>query len=174
MSQLSPHMCLMKSSFELMQMLMIAPHRVRICKGGFTLLELLVVLVIVALGASLATLSLPQPTRSSLDRDAAQMAALMDAARSYAAAVQSPVRVEPALNGYRFVGIQHGNWKELSGDLKPRTFSTDAVSNSLPVRGALLGPEPVGEPLTVTIAAGAEVRVIASDGASEFIVSSGQ
>jgi type II secretion system protein H len=138
------------------------------------LLELLVVLVIVALGASLATLALPQPTRNTLDRDAAQLAALMDAARSYAAAVQAPVRVEPVPNGYRFVGIHNGDWKELAGDLKPRTFSTDAVNISLPAKGALLGPEPVGEALAVTISAGSEVRVIASDGASEFTISSGQ
>lgn len=137
---------------------------------GFTLLELLVVLVIVAVSASLAMLALPPTNRNALDQDAAQLAALMDAARSYAAAVQAPVRLEKTETGYQFIGIVSGNWQVLEGELRPRSFLTSGATLSAAKDGVLLGPEPVGEPLKLGIVLGAEGRAVSSDGASPFFV----
>jgi general secretion pathway protein H len=140
---------------------------------GFTLLELMVVLVIIAVSASLALLALPPTNRNALDQDSAQLAALLDAARSYAAAVQAPVRLETTPEGYQFVGIVRGSWQVLEGELRPRNFLTTGAQLSLPTaarNGLLLGPEPVSEPSQVSIALGAEGRTVSSDGASPFFV----
>lgn len=141
---------------------------------GFTLLELLVVLVIVAVSASLAMLALPPTNRNALEQDSAQLAALMDAARSYAAAVQAPVRLEAHSEGYQFIGIVNGNWQVLDGDLRPRSFLTQGAMLDAGKNGVLLGPEPVGEPVSIHIAIGiagaVEGRSIVSDGASPFFV----
>ncbi len=143
-------------------------------RKGFTLLELLVVLVIVAISASLAMLALPSTNRNALDQDSAQLAALMDAARSYAAAVQAPVRLEATSDGYQFIGIVSGNWQVLDGELRPRSFLTTGALLSVSKDGVILGPEPVGDPLKLNIALGAEGRTIASDGASPFFVQAAQ
>ncbi len=141
---------------------------------GFTLLELMVVLVIIAVSASLALLALPPTNRNALDQDSAQLAALLDAARSYAAAVQAPVRLETTPDGYQFVGIVRGSWQVLEGELRPRSFLTTGAQLSLPATsardGLLLGPEPVSDPSQVSIALGAEGRTVSSDGASPFLV----
>jgi general secretion pathway protein H len=141
---------------------------------GFTLLELLVVLVIVAISATLATLALPPSNRNALDQDAAQLAALMDAARSYAAAVQAPVRLEKTDEGYQFVGIVRGSWQVLSDELRPRNFLTPGAQLSISKDGLLLGPEPVGDAASINIALGAEGRTVYSDGASPFFVNTPQ
>jgi general secretion pathway protein H len=141
---------------------------------GFTLLELLVVLVIVAISATLATLALPPTNRNALDQDAAQLAALMDAARSYAAAVQAPVRLEKTDEGYQFVGIVRGTWQVLGDELRPRNFLTQGAQLSLANEGLLLGPEPVSDAATLNIALGAQGRTVYSDGASPFFVQTPQ
>ncbi|MDE2048278.1 MAG: prepilin-type N-terminal cleavage/methylation domain-containing protein [Betaproteobacteria bacterium] len=140
---------------------------------GFTLLELLVVLVIIATAASLAALALPRSTKNTLDQDSARLAALLDDARSYANAVQAPVRLEPTPGGYRFVGIVAGTWQELGDELRPRQFTTPGAASDLPAGGVVLGPEPVGDAVTITLSASGDARVVHSDGVSPFIVGGG-
>jgi general secretion pathway protein H len=135
---------------------------------GFTLLELLVVLVIIATAASLAALALPRATKNTLDQDSAQLAALLDDARSYANAVQAPVRIEPLDGGYRFIGIVAGVWQELGDELRPRAFTTPGAGSNLPREGIVLGPEPVGEPVAITLSASGDARIVRSDGIAPF------
>ena len=53
---------------------------------GFTLLELLVVVAIVALASAVVTMALPDPASTRLEREASRLAAILEAARVQARA----------------------------------------------------------------------------------------
>ena len=50
---------------------------------GFTLIEMLVVLAVIAIGTAGVSLSLRDATQSALERDAQRLAALLDTARAH-------------------------------------------------------------------------------------------
>ena len=54
--------------------------------SGFTLLELLVVVAIVALASAVVTMALPDPASTRLEREASRLAAILEAARVQARA----------------------------------------------------------------------------------------
>jgi type II secretion system protein H len=134
--------------------------------GGFTLLELLVVLVIIAVAASVAVLALPRNTLA-LDEDAARLAVRLDTARARAVALQAPVRITIDATGYKFMGYSQGQWQDLPAPLSEQRFASGELA--VAVAGApWLGPEPVGEPFEVRLGLAGEQRVIRSDGVTAF------
>src|SRR4051812_49128923 len=54
--------------------------------GGFTLIELLIVVVLIAVASSVASLALRDPASTTLEREGARLAALLEAARAEARA----------------------------------------------------------------------------------------
>lgn len=89
---------------------------------GFTLLELLVVLVIVTLLVSFATLRLGDNRAAQLEREAQRLAALLEAAGDEAVlqGQELGLRLEP--DGYRFLRYTPPEWAALEDDalLRPR------------------------------------------------------
>ncbi|MBL0768925.1 GspH/FimT family pseudopilin [Sphingopyxis sp. DHUNG17] len=86
--------------------------------GGFTLVELMVVLMILALAATAVVLTIPdeqQTVRSEADRLAARLAA----ARDIAVVEGRSVAVRFAPSGYGFERRIEGSWQPLPG----RTFA---------------------------------------------------
>jgi general secretion pathway protein H len=73
---------------------------------GFTLVELLVVIMLIAIASGLASLALRDPTANQLDQEGARLAALLESARAEARASGLAVRWEPLQlgAGFRFVG----------------------------------------------------------------------
>ena len=144
---------------------------------GFTLVELLVVLLLIALVSGLASLSLRDGGEMRLERDALRLAALLEAGRAEARATGVAVRFE--LNGdspgqagsrdvagtaYRFVGLPAdtlpaGHW--LDPQVRARIDGARALR---------LGPEPLIGAQRITLSLGAEQRVLATDGLSPFDV----
>jgi general secretion pathway protein H len=95
----------------------VPPHRAPgRSAGGFTLVELLVVLVLVALSSAVVTLALRDSTGDRLDAEAERLSALLEMARAESRVTGVPVRwvpvseVERAALGddrqhFRFVGL---------------------------------------------------------------------
>jgi len=73
---------------------------------GFTLLELLVVISIVALATAGATLALRDASSTQLEREALRLAALLDAARAQSRTTGTPVSWRPTATGFEFLGLR--------------------------------------------------------------------
>ena len=135
---------------------------------GFTLLELLVVVTIVAAASAGVVLALRDGTQTALDRDAQRLAVLLESARAQSRATGVAVRWQPADAGFRFDGLSSA------------TLPTRWLSESTRVVGTAslqLGPEPMIGAQAVELidasqpvnAQSASVR-IASDGLRPFAV----
>ena len=73
-------------------------------RAGFTLLELLVVMAIVAMASAGVGFSLRDNTQVQLDRDAERLAALLETARARSRVSGLPVRWHPTRTGFQFEG----------------------------------------------------------------------
>jgi general secretion pathway protein H len=99
----------------------------RRCAGpsrGFTLLELLVVMVLAGILLSIVTVSVTPDPRQQLAREAQRIGQLMALAADEARIRQEPIVWEADLNGYRFVTEAGGERQLLTGDdlLRERTW----------------------------------------------------
>lgn len=104
---------------------------------GFTLVELLVVLVVVGIMIGLATLAVGDRSGEQVEREAERLAALLRMARDEAILTARPLglRVEP--DRYLFLELGgEGAWRRLDADrvLHPRTLS-EVVELTLTVEG---------------------------------------
>jgi len=103
---------------------------------GFTLIELVVVITIIALGTALAALALPDTGGTALARDADRLAALLESARAQSRAAGVPVRWRPTAGGFVFDGLPATAPRLPERWLDAQT----AVAGNAPL---LLGPDPV-------------------------------
>jgi|APCry1669189665_1035243.scaffolds.fasta_scaffold68406_2 general secretion pathway protein H len=134
---------------------------------GFTLLELLVVLAIMAIGSAAVMLTLRNTPEQALTQDAQRLAAWLDTARA-----QSRVRGERVVcitnaQGFYFTG-QSG--MALSNELHPWSYAR--TRSDLQLNAPLvLGPEPMIGPQRVTLYLqdAPQTRVVvATDGLRDF------
>ena len=72
---------------------------------GFTLLELMVVVAIIALGTALVSLALPSGEGATLAREAERLAAVLESARAQSRAAGVPVRWRATPGGFVFDGL---------------------------------------------------------------------
>jgi len=91
------------------------PASARRC-GGFTLLEMLVVIVLAGILLSLVTINLTPDPRQQLQREALRVGQLMGLAADEARIRQQPIAWEADLSGYRFVTEVGGERQLLAGD----------------------------------------------------------
>jgi general secretion pathway protein H len=129
---------------------------------GFTLLELLVVVAIIAVATAGVSFALRDSQATQLDREAQRLAALLESGRAQSRSSGVPVRWYPVAGGFRFDGVP------------PNTLPDRWLSDTTQVRGTValqLGPEPIigrQEVVLVSSAApGRSVR-IATDGLRPF------
>jgi general secretion pathway protein H len=146
---------------------------------GFTLLELLVVLAIIAMGTAGVGFAMRDGAQSQLEREASRLSALLESARARSQMTGVPVYWQATANGFVFTGLQPqpGAESDLpTGWLNADTrASTQAVRASQKTRsqGLLLGPEPIIEPQSVWLfsASQPEQRIrLATDGVRPFAV----
>ena len=132
--------------------------------AGFTVLELLIVVAIVAMASAGVTLSLRDGKEVQLEREAERLVALLEAARSQLSGAPVQWRLEET--GFRFDGLDAAQL--------PKQWLDPDTSASL---GAtlLLGPEPIIGAQALTLQSrsrpGQSVR-IATDGLRPFAVQS--
>jgi len=125
---------------------------------GFTLLELLVIIVLAGILLSVLTISVTIDPRQQLAREAQRVGRLFALAADEARIRQLPIYWEADLAGYRFVAIVAGERRLLSGDdlLRERAWSEPLQTLALFPSGAehpsqlLLGPG--APPMRVPIA----------------------
>lgn len=146
---------------------------------GFTLLELLVVLAIIALGTVGVGFAMRDGAQSQLEREATRLSALLESARARSQVTGVPVRWQASATGFMFYGLQAqpGDESELpKGWLNAETrASVEATptSQATQPQGLLLGPEPIIEPQSVLLFSGSqpEQRIrLATDGVRPFAV----
>lgn len=131
---------------------------------GFTLLELLVVVSIIAIATAGVTFAMRDTSDTQLEREAQRLAALLESARAQSRASGVAVRWSAAETGFRFDGVPDkalpGHWLNPDTRVQGTTVLT-------------LGPEPIIGPQSVVIASGAtparSLR-LATDGLRPFTV----
>ncbi|WP_259292658.1 pilus assembly FimT family protein [Xylophilus ampelinus] len=131
---------------------------------GFTLLELMVVIAIIALSTAGVAFALRDGSQTQLEREAERLAALLDGARAQSRASGVPVRWRPTAQGFVFDGLPPGALP--SGWLAPGVLvAGDAVLR--------LGPEPlIGAQQVLLYSAARPDRAlrVATDGLRPFSV----
>lgn len=109
---------------------------------GFTLLELLIVISIMALATAGVSLALRDNEQTQLEREAARLAVLLEAGRAQSRATGIPVQWRADARGFRFEG------------LPPNTLPGQWLDAGTAVRGPAtlqLGPEPLIGPQQVLL-----------------------
>lgn len=117
---------------------------------GFTLIELMVVLVIVGIASAAISLSIRPDPAKHLRADGERLARLLELAQSEAQVGGQPLRWEHDRAGYRFVGADGQVLEE--GPLKPRRWQAETVTVQAEPKGAVwLDGEWVGAPLSLRL-----------------------
>ena len=130
---------------------------------GFTLLELLVVITIIAIGSAGVSFAMRDPAHTQVEREAQRLTALLEAARLQSRAIGVPVRWVATEEGFAFVGLHNDalptRWLSLGTQVVGSTTLT-------------LGPEPIIGPQSLLLSAGNPPHTlrIATDGLRPFSV----
>ena len=138
---------------------------------GFTLIELMLVVVLIAVASAVASLSLRDPAATRLEQEAARLVALLEAARSEARASGLQASWEPRAGptggaGFRFVGLP------ASSDLPNQWLTAGVSADVTGARAVVLGPEPLIGAQRIVLRLDDQRLVLATDGIGPFVVSS--
>lgn len=139
---------------------------------GFTLVELIVVITLIALASSVVALALRDPDASQLEEEAARLAALLEGARAEARASGLEARWQPTsgqegVPGFRFLGLPPSN-------ALPSQWIDPTVTAEVPgARAVVLGPEPLIGAQRIVLRRGDRVLTLQTDGLGPFVVVGG-
>lgn len=155
-------------------------HRPGRAARGFTLVEVMVVLVIIGITLGLVSLNAIPSTQQNLQGEAQRIALLLQLARDEAIVRNRLVAFEANADGYRFLVRNETRWDQIISDdlLRERAFKSAPVTLSInpPAAGSgnplriTFGREPVDKPFVFTIASGEDRVAIRADGIGHFVV----
>jgi general secretion pathway protein H len=148
---------------------------------GFTLLELLVVVVIAGITLGLVSFNAMPSQRQALQNEAQRIALLLQLARDEAIVRNRPIAFEAEPERYRFLMREENVWQAIPHEdlLREREFKRPPVallmdppalgqkSNALRI---VFGREPVDKPFVLTLAADDVHVAIRADGIGHFTV----
>ncbi|WMY08189.1 GspH/FimT family pseudopilin [Paraburkholderia phenoliruptrix] len=126
---------------------------------GFTLLEMMVVLVIAGLLVSLTALTMTRNPRTDLNEEAQRLALLFESAGDEAQVRARPIAWQPLDGGFRFDMRTEDGWRPLRDDLlKPRQWeggvtgvTIDYPGSSSQASRVVFGTEAIDVPVRVTL-----------------------
>lgn len=133
--------------------------------GGFTLLELLIVVTIMAIATAGVALSLRSSSGAALEREAQRLAVLLESGRAQSRMTSTPVRWRPTATGFAFEGLPQG------AVLPSSWLGSDVQVGS--AGAVLLGPEPIIGPQQIrlfSLSEPARSLTVATDGVHPFAV----
>jgi general secretion pathway protein H len=133
---------------------------------GFTLLELLIVIAVIALGTAGVALAMRDSGQTVLDREAIRLAALLDAARSQSRASGVAVTWEAAVDEKNQNVMR---WRGLRTKEPLPTAWLDAQT-TVTAQTVVLGPDPVIAPQRVRLTIGSVSADVVTDGVGAFRV----
>ncbi|MDE1181347.1 GspH/FimT family pseudopilin [Paraburkholderia sp.] len=145
---------------------------------GFTLLEMLVVLMIAGLLISLASLTLSRNPRTDLNEEAQRLALLFESAGDEAQVRARPIAWQPLEGGFRFDMRTDDGWRPLRDDLLgPRQWEGGVTGVSIAYPGAdtqasriVFGTESIDAPVQVTLYSSAGRATIVGTGNGRYEV----
>ena len=140
---------------------------------GFTLIEVLIVIVLVAVASAVASLALRDPASTRLEHEGARLVALLEAARTEARASGLPASWEPrpeqvGAEGFRFVGLP------TTTGLPSNWLNHGVVAEVIGARAVVLGPEPLIGAQRILLRLDDQRLQLETDGLGPFVVSAEQ
>lgn len=133
------------------------------------MIELLVVVMLIAIGSAIASLALRDPASTQLEHEGARLAALLEAARAEARASGLSARWEPNTGsdqgqGFRFTGLP-------ASSALPAAWLVAGVSAEVVGAAAVvLGPEPLIGAQKIVLRLDDQRLTLATDGLGPFVV----
>ena len=147
-------------------------RRLRTHTLGFTLLELLVVVSLIALSTAAVSLALRDSDTQALERDAQRLVALLEAGRVQSRLQGVAVGWEPTATGFRFTGVPPSQGTPDALD-QPRTWLSPGLSARVTepanAQRLALGPEPLIGAQRLLLQQGDARLWIATDGLGAFV-----
>ena len=134
---------------------------------GFTLLELMVVVAIMAIATAGVSLALRDSSQTQLEREAQRLSSLFEAARAQSRMTANAIRWRSTPAGFTFEGAS-------GGELPSRWLGED-VGTAEPT-SVVLGPEPIIGPQRVRLVSRSDPTrslTIATDGVGPFTAQTG-
>ena len=132
---------------------------------GFTLLELLVVVAIIALGSAGVVFAMRDGAQAQLEQEGQRLSMLLEAARAQSRSSGTPVRWVSDAEGFHFEGLKPGTL--------PERWLSDGTSAPVNLR-VTLGPEPLigKQSIVLTSNKGSSARslMIGTDGLRPFTI----
>ena len=143
--------------------------RVKRRAAGFTLIELMVVVVLIAIASAVASLALRDPASTRLDHEGARLVALLEAARTEARSVGLsaswvPVLDESGAGSFRFIGLP------ASSEMPTRWMASGVTAEVIGPRVVTLGPEPMIGAQRVVLHLDAQSLGLSTDGLGPFVL----
>ncbi len=137
------------------------PH---LASSGFTLIELMVVVALIALATAGASLGLRDSAESALERDAQRLVALLEATRARARASDARAVWQLHEGGHVVQGLPTPQQVQRWLSAQTRAHLSSPI---------VLGPEPLIEPCQITLFSAQQPQLrlwVASDGLRPFAV----
>ncbi len=137
--------------------------------AGFTLLELMVVVLIVAVASGMTVVSLRDRSQSKLEEEGARLSALLETARTQSRIVGTDVRWAPlteGTGGFRFIGLP----SLAAQQLPSHWLDSDTTATVVGAPQLRLGPEPLLPAQRVVLHLGDRQIAVGTDGLAPFQV----
>lgn len=146
---------------------------------GFTLIEMLVVMMIIGIVTTVVALSTGRNQRSDLQEEAQRLAVMLESASDEAQVRSIPIAWQPVDGGYVFSeSTAGGRWRVLDDDpLKPYQWRAGVTGvairytgSSQTIRRLVFGNESMEAPVTIVLSAGESRLNVVGNGIGNFEV----
>ena len=131
--------------------------------AGFTLLELLVVISIMALASAGVSLAMRDSAQTALEREGERLAALLESGRALSRTSGQALTWSSTPQGFIFQGL---NGEKLPTTWLGKGITLEWAAGQTPA--LLLGPEPIIEPQSVVIVQDGRGLRVVTDGLHPF------